>query len=131
MGRSGLRGCTPSPGRAFLYVHHAGAPLTSADFETMTPTTILWIYIVLLVAGGLMGFVKAGSKMSLLTSLAFAAVLSLCNAKVIQVKYLVDITLAVLIVFFGMRFAKTKKFMPMGMMAILTVVTLAALHLVH
>jgi len=96
----------------------------------MTPTIILWIYIVLLVAGGLMGFVKAGSKMSLLTSLAFAAVLGLCNAKVIQVKYLVDITLAVLIVFFGMRFAKTKKFMPMGMMALLTVVTLALLHMV-
>ena len=96
----------------------------------MTPTTILWIYIVLLVAGGLMGFVKAGSKMSLLTSLGFAAVLGLCNAKVIQVKYLVDITLAILIVFFGMRFARTKKFMPMGLMAILTVVTLALLHVV-
>ena len=94
----------------------------------MTPTNILWVYIVLLVAGGIMGFVKAGSKMSLLTSLAFAAVLALCNANVIQVQHLTDIILALLIVFFGMRFAKGKKFMPMGLMAILTAVTLALLH---
>jgi len=94
----------------------------------MNPTTVLWAYIVLLVAGGVMGFVKAGSKMSLLTSLAFAAVLALCNANVVQVKHLTDIILAILIVFFGMRFAKGKKFMPMGLMAILTVLTLALLH---
>ena len=94
----------------------------------MTPTLILWIYIVLLVLGGLMGFLKAGSKMSLLTSTAFAAVLALCNANIIRVANLADIILALLIVFFGMRFAKSKKFMPMGMMAILTVVTLALRH---
>lgn len=94
----------------------------------MNPTTVLWAYIVLLVAGGVMGFLKAGSKMSLLTSLAFAAVLSLCNARVIQVEHLTDIILAILIIFFGMRFAKGKKFMPMGLMAILTAVTLALLH---
>ena len=94
----------------------------------MNPTTVLWVYIVLLVAGGVMGFIKAGSKMSLLTSLAFAAVLALCNANVIQVRHLVDIILAILIVFFGMRFAKGKKFMPMGLMAILTAVTLALRH---
>ena len=95
----------------------------------MTPTIILWIYIVLLVAGGLMGFVKAGSKMSLLTSLGFAVALALCNANVIQVRHLTDVLLAVLVIFFGMRFAKTRKFMPMGMMALLTIVTLALLHL--
>ena len=33
------------------------------------PTVYLWIYIVLLVAGGLMGFLKAKSKMSLITSI--------------------------------------------------------------
>ena len=96
----------------------------------MTPTNILWVYIVLLVAGGLMGFLKAASKMSLLTSLAFAAVLALCNTNVIQIRHSVDVILALLIIFFGMRFAKTKRFMPMGLMAILTVVTLAARHLV-
>jgi len=94
----------------------------------MNPITVLWVYIVLLVAGGVMGFLKAGSKMSLLTSLAFAAVLALCNANIIQVRHLVDIILAILIVFFGMRFTKGKKFMPMGLMAILTAVTLALRH---
>ena len=94
----------------------------------MNPITVLWVYIVLLVAGGVMGFIKAGSKMSLLTSLAFAAVLALCNANIIQVRHLEDIILAILIVFFGMRFAKGKKFMPMGLMAILTAVTLALRH---
>ena len=94
----------------------------------MTPTNILWIYIVLLVAGGIMGFVKAGSKMSLLTSLAFAAVLGLYNVGFIKVQHFADIILALLIVFFGWRFAKTKKIMPMGMMAILTAITLALMH---
>jgi uncharacterized membrane protein (UPF0136 family) len=94
----------------------------------MNPITVLWVYIVLLVAGGIMGFLKAGSKMSLLTSLGFAAVLALCNANILQVRHLADIILAILIVFFGMRFAKGKKFMPMGLMAILTAVTLALRH---
>lgn len=95
----------------------------------MTPTLVLWIYIVLLVAGGLMGFIKAGSKISLFVSLGFAVALSLCATNIIQVKHLTDIILAVLLVFFGMRFAKTKKFMPMGMMCLATVVTLALRHL--
>jgi uncharacterized membrane protein (UPF0136 family) len=96
----------------------------------MTPTTILWIYIVLLVAGGLMGFLRARSKISLFTSLGFAALLSLCNANIIQVRHLADILLIVLLIFFGLRFAKTRKLMPMGLMAILTVVTLALRHLI-
>ena len=89
------------------------------------PTVYLWIYIVLLVAGGLMGFLKAKSKMSLITSLVFALILILCAVGSIQGRYAADITLLVLLVFFGMRFVKSKKFMPMGMMALLSVVTLA------
>jgi len=34
--------------------------------------TILWIYIVLLVAGGVMGLVKGRSRISLIASVAFA-----------------------------------------------------------
>ncbi len=95
----------------------------------MTPTTVLWIYIVLLVAGGVMGLVKGKSKMSLIMSLVFAVPLILCAARLLNVKNLVDILLIVYLVFFGLRFAKSKKFMPMGMMAILTVATLALMHL--
>jgi len=95
----------------------------------MTPVSILWIYIVLLVAGGLVGFLKAGSKMSLIMSLAFAAGLSLCAIGVIRPSVLADILLLVLLIFFGLRFAKGKRFMPAGLMTLLTVVALALRHL--
>lgn len=94
----------------------------------MNPIAILWIYIVLLVAGGLVGFVKAQSKMSLLTSLGFAALLVLCAVRIIPDPIVADITLVVLLIFFGMRFVKTKKFMPMGLMTVATVVALALRH---
>lgn len=90
----------------------------------MTPNKLLWIYIVLLVVGGLIGFLKAKSKVSLIMSIVFGALLSLCAARVIFQPYVADIILAALLVVFGMRLAKTKKFMPAGMMLIITVVTL-------
>jgi uncharacterized membrane protein (UPF0136 family) len=40
-------------------------------------STVLWIYIVLLLVGGLIGFFKAKSKVSLISSSVFAAVLVL------------------------------------------------------
>lgn len=91
----------------------------------MNPITILWIYIVLLVAGGLMGFLKAKSKMSLITSVGFAALLTLCAVRIIPDPIVADIILVVLLIFFGMRVAKTKKFMPMGMMTLATILALA------
>ena len=80
----------------------------------------------MLVAGGAVGFLKAQSKMSLLMSLGFAALLSICALKIIRDPMVADIILIVLLIFFGMRVAKSKKFMPMGMMTLLTIVTLAA-----
>ena len=91
----------------------------------MTPNKILWIYIVVLVAGGLVGLLKANSKISLIMSLAFAAALALCATDIVQVPRLADIILIFLVVFFGLRFAKSKKFMPAGLMSILTAATLA------
>ena len=95
----------------------------------MNPHTVLWIYIVLLVIGGLIGFFKANSKVSLIMSVSFAAVLSLCAAGVIFQPYVVDILLAALLVVFGLRLAKTKKFMPAGLMLLITIVTLALRHI--
>ena len=94
----------------------------------MTPISVLWVYIVLLVAGGMVGFVKAQSKMSLLTSLGFAALLVLCALRIIPDAKIADIILIVLLIFFGMRVAKSKKFMPMGMMTVATVLALALRH---
>ena len=95
----------------------------------MNRTTILWIYIVLLVAGGLVGFLKTGSKVSLIASASFAAALILCAIGVIFQRHVADIILAVLLVFFAMRLSKTRKFMPNGLMLVLTVATLALRHL--
>ena len=95
----------------------------------MTPISVLWVYIVLLVAGGVVGFVKAQSKMSLLTSLGFAALLVLCAMRIIPDPIIADVILIVLLVFFGLRVAKSRKFMPMGMMTLVTVLALALRHL--
>jgi uncharacterized membrane protein (UPF0136 family) len=97
----------------------------------MTANTILWIYILLLLAGGLAGFLKAKSKASLIMSSAFAAALSLCALGIISQFYVSDLLLAVLLLFFASRFAKTKKFMPSGLMVVLTVATLVLRHLLN
>ena len=94
----------------------------------MNPITVLWVYIVLLVAGGMVGFLKAQSKLSLLMSVGFAALLTLCAIRIIPNPVVADIILIVLLVFFGMRVAKSKKFMPMGMMTVATVLALALRH---
>jgi uncharacterized membrane protein (UPF0136 family) len=87
---------------------------------------ILWIYIVLLLVGGMIGFFKAGSKPSLIASVGFAAALTLCALHVIFLPYVADLLLVALLVVFGLRLAKTKKFMPSGLMLALTVVALIA-----
>ena len=86
---------------------------------------VLWIYIALLLVGGLFGFFKGKSKVSLLISATFAAALILCAIGVIFQPHVADILLAVLLVVFAMRLAKTKKFMPSGMMVALTGITIA------
>ena len=90
--------------------------------------TVLWIYIVLLLVGGLIGFLKAGSKVSLISSSVFAAVLVLTQTGIFEpavARNLVNVLLAALLVVFAIRLAKTKKFMPSGLMLVLTILTLA------
>jgi len=94
----------------------------------MNPNKILWIYIVLLVAGGLFGFLKAKSKVSLIMSVSFAAALILCALGIIFQPNVADLLLAALLVVFGIRLAKTHKFMPAGMMLAITLLTLVLRH---
>ena len=88
---------------------------------------VLWVYIALMWLGGLMGFVKAGSKASIIASSIFAAVLILFEVNILPFKYC-WIILFVLLLFFGKRFMKGKKFMPSGLMLVLTVITLILLY---
>ena len=95
------------------------------NLRAMTaPNIVLWVYIVLLVAGGLVGFFKAASKASLIASSIFAVPLVLA-ASGIAPALVAEIVLGILLVFMGMKFAKSKKFMPSGLMAVLSAAALA------
>ena len=75
----------------------------------MSPSKFLWIYVVFLVVGGLIGYLKAGSTVSLYMSLAFAVALSFCAAGIVFQHYVADILLLALLIVFAMRLAKTAK----------------------
>lgn len=90
----------------------------------MNAHTTLWIYIVLLIAGGVMGLLKGKSKVSLITSVAAAVPLILCNLGVIP-EAVATWILVGLVVVFAWRLAKTKTFMPAGLLLILTALALA------
>ena len=95
--------------------------------------TVLWIYIVLLLVGGLIGFFKAKSKVSLITSAVFAALLVLTTLRgVFQPGFaltLANVLMAVLLVVFAVRLAKTKKFIPNGLMLVVTAAALVLQNL--
>ncbi len=95
----------------------------------MNPGKVLWIYIILLVIGGLIGFFKGKSQVSLVMSAAFAAALSLCAAGIVFQPYVADILLAALLVVFAWRVNKTRKFMPAGLMLVITLAALALRHI--
>ena len=92
---------------------------------------IFWSYVILLIAGGLIGFFKAHSKVSLITSAISAALLILTRIGIFEPSFgrkLADIIMVVLLVVFAMRLAKSKKFIPSGLMLVLTVLVLAMLN---
>ncbi len=95
--------------------------------------TVLWIYIVLLLVGGLIGFLKAKSRVSLITSAVFAALLVLTTLRGIFepafARDLANVIMALLVVVFAVRLAKTKKFMPSGLMLVVTIAALALQNL--
>ena len=74
-----------------------------------------------------MGFVKGKSKVSLIMSVAFAIPLALCAAGIIKQPIVSRILIGLLLVVFGMRLAKTKKFMPSGLMLVVSALALGAL----
>lgn len=91
----------------------------------MHQNVVLWVYIGLLIVGGLIGYFKAKSAVSLIMSAAFAAGLALCAGGIIPGTAVAIALLGALVLVFVMRLVKTRKFMPAGLMLALTAVTLA------
>ena len=92
----------------------------------MNASTVVWIYAAQIVAGGLMGFLKARSKASLIMSVACALPLVL-TALGRWPLLAAELVAGFLLVFFGIRYAKSKKIMPGGMMAGASLITLGLL----
>jgi uncharacterized membrane protein (UPF0136 family) len=103
------------------------APAVTSTIAPPLSMIALWIYVTLLVAGGVVGLVKAGSKISLVTSAIFAALLALCATGIIHPFYITDIILGILCVVFCVRYLKTSKFMPSGLLLLFSVVVLGVL----
>lgn len=102
--------------------------MMQVQFENL----VFWSYIVLLLIGGMIGFLKAGSKVSLITSAVAAGLLVLTHIGIFEPSFgrkLADIIMAALLVVFAIRLTKNRKFIPSGLMLILTVVVLALLNL--
>lgn len=95
---------------------------------------VMWIYIVLIFAGGLMGFLKAKSKASLISSSIIAALLVFTVTPGIltsgTARLSSNVIMAAVLVIFASRLAKTKKFMPAGPILVMTMVALVFRNLV-
>lgn len=91
---------------------------------------VLWVYIVLVVVGGVMGFVKAGSKVSIIASAISGAILAFFAVGMLPMAY-VWIPLLLLLVMFVRRYMVTKKFMPAGLMIVATAAVLVALFILR
>jgi hypothetical protein len=70
-------------------------------WKILTPQIVLRIYIVLMVAGGLVGFFKTRSKASLNMSLVFGVALSLCAIGLTAYRHAPYILLTVLFFLVG------------------------------
>lgn len=87
---------------------------------------LILLYALLVLVGGIVGYVKAQSKPSLISGIISG--IALLAAWAISLQNL-DVGLAiatglaiVLLIVFALRFRKTNKFMPAGLMAILSLV---------
>jgi uncharacterized membrane protein (UPF0136 family) len=98
----------------------------------MNPGMIAAIaYGALAIIGGIMGYAQAQSKMSLISGGISGVLLIIGGVLQLQGQsgglILATVVTAVLILVFGIRLAKTRKFMPAGLMMLLGVPALAAM----
>ncbi len=92
---------------------------------------VLILYALLMLAGGIVGFRKASSKASLYAGSASALLLLLAwlvsTSSLAAGLWLGAIVAILLSIVFAMRLAKTTKFMPSGMLLVVSVVALVLL----
>lgn len=92
---------------------------------------IVTVYAVLLLVGGIMGFIKAGSMLSLITGIGSAALVVtgvfLARKEKKGGYFLLLSVTALLVLFFGYRFLVTGAWMPAGGMLILSIGVLSLL----
>lgn len=92
---------------------------------------VVLVYALLVFLGGIFGYVKAGSVPSLVMGVAFAVILSTSAFAMFNGKKAGFFTAAAaiifLIAFFIYRFALTAKFMPSGLMSLISLVVLVIL----
>ncbi|MEH2140786.1 TMEM14 family protein [Nostoc sp.] len=88
-------------------------------------------YGILAIVGGIIGYIQAKSKVSLLSGSISGLLLILAAYFQFQGQtwgsILAGLITAVLVVVFGFRLAKTRKFMPAGLMTILGILALAVM----
>ncbi len=72
---------------------------------------VLWIYAAALVAGGAVGFFKAGSKISLIVSVAAAALVAAVASGHFPI-LVVQVEAGVLAAYFAYKFSRSRKPMP-------------------
>ena len=88
------------------------------------------IYGVMLILGGVMGFLKAHSKVSLITgAISGLIVLLSCKIKSKSSYLYVSAVSLILAGFFSLRFAHSHAFMPAGLMLILSTTTFCIVSL--
>jgi uncharacterized membrane protein (UPF0136 family) len=95
------------------------------------PVLIIVVYGVLVGLGGILGYVKAKSLPSLVFGLASGIALVACgwlasSHNVMGIRGAIGIGL-LLAIFFGLRFARTRKLMPAGLMTVLSLLAVILL----
>jgi uncharacterized membrane protein (UPF0136 family) len=97
----------------------------------MTAAVTALIYGLLVLAGGVVGFKKAGSRPSLIAGIVSMALLLVAAVLLFSGRssgaYLAIFVCAALLIFFGMRWMKNRRFMPSGLMSLVSAAALLLL----
>ncbi|NET34523.1 MAG: hypothetical protein F6K19_21275 [Cyanothece sp. SIO1E1] len=98
----------------------------------MNPSIVAAIaYGILAIVGGIIGYAKAGSKVSLMSGGLSGILLIIASIMQLQGKtwgvYLAALIATILVVVFVIRFSKSRKFMPAGLMVISGVAALVVM----